>query len=135
MEDSYHSQIEIDKSEVERSYTRSRGSGGQNVNKVETCVILKYLPTGIMIRSEGTRHRQKNEVEAWIRLKEKLQKINDKENSLKEKNIRQGQIGSGNRGDKRRTYRVKEGVVNDHVTGKSAKYKDVLRGKISSLHK
>jgi protein subunit release factor A len=41
---------------------------------------------------------------------------------------RRQQVGSGQRGDKRRTIRVKDGEVTDHVTGKSWRYKDYVRG-------
>ena len=46
---------------------------------------------------------------------------------------RRDQIGTGARGDKRRTYRVKDGQVIDHLTGKSASFKDISKGKIELL--
>jgi protein subunit release factor A len=46
---------------------------------------------------------------------------------------RRDQIGNGDRGDKRRTYRVKDAIVIDHVTNKTASLKDILRGKIELL--
>lgn len=46
---------------------------------------------------------------------------------------RRDQIGDGARSDKRRTYRVKDSIVIDHITGKTASLKDILRGKIELL--
>jgi len=46
---------------------------------------------------------------------------------------RRDQIGKGDRSDKRRTYRVKDSMVVDHITNKTASLKDVLRGKIDLL--
>ena len=46
---------------------------------------------------------------------------------------RREQIGKGDRSDKRRTYRVKDGVVVDHITNKTASLKDILRGKLELL--
>ena len=46
---------------------------------------------------------------------------------------RRTQIGKGDRGDKRRTYNVKSGIVTDHITNKVASFKDILRGKIALL--
>lgn len=49
--------------------------------------------------------------------------------------IRNTQIGSGERSDKRRTYRDKDDLVIDHLNNKSARLKDIIRGKINLLHK
>lgn len=46
---------------------------------------------------------------------------------------RKGQIGDGTRSDKRRTYREKDGIVIDHITNKTASFKDILKGKIELL--
>lgn len=46
---------------------------------------------------------------------------------------RRDQIGKGERSDKRRTYRVKDGVVTDHVTNKTASFKEIMKGKLELL--
>ena len=50
----------IREADLEESFTRSSGPGGQNVNKVSTCVILKHLPTGLIIKCQQERSQAMN---------------------------------------------------------------------------
>jgi len=50
-----------------------------------------------------------------------------------ESETRREQIGTGERSDKRRTYRVKDGIVIDHITNKTANIKDIYKGRINLL--
>lgn len=124
----------MDKSEIERRYTKGTGAGGQRKNKVETCVVLTHKPTGISVRIDG-RDRGRNEAEAWKVLKERLQRCSDKNYQDNLDSKRKNQIGTGNRGDKRRTYRVKDDIVIDHITNKKASLKEIQKGNLAILWK
>ena len=50
----------VQEKDMKESFTRSSGPGGQNVNKVETCVVLKHLPTGVTIRYQVSRSQALN---------------------------------------------------------------------------
>ena len=129
-----NNEFKLDRNLVIRNYIRSsKKAGGQNLNKVSSCVQLTHIPTGIMVKIQDTRDQYKNEIIAWRVLTEKLKSIEDKKNYEKDKNYRNNQIGEGGRGSKRRTYRILDGMVKDHITGKTCRWKDFSKGKIELL--
>jgi peptide chain release factor 1 len=123
----------LDRSEVNRVYTRGSGPGGQNKNKVNSCVVLTHKPTGISVRIDG-RDQPKNELEAWTILEKRLRDLHEEKINKEVCSTRNNQIGNGERGNKRRTYRVKDDLVIDHTTGKQTKFKFIERGKVELLH-
>lgn len=122
------SQIKILDKDVEVVPCRGSGPGGQNRNKVESAVMLRHGPSGIQVRCESERSQHQNRATAMALLRARLwQAENDKAFKVREENRRQ-QVGSGMRGDKRRTIRVQDGQVHDHETGRSWSFKDYERG-------
>lgn len=112
--------------------TRGSGPGGQHRNTTDSTVVITHISTGIKVVRNG-RCQHKNKEEGLVEMKKR---VNDfyrtgYDNASSEE--RRDQIGNGDRGDKRRTYRVKDAIVIDHVTDKSASLKDILRGKIELL--
>ena len=123
----------LNRSEVDRHFTRSSGKGGQHINKVSSCVVLTHNPSGIQVKCQDTRDQKKNEELAWIRLEDKLKSIEEDKFNKKVYKNRFDQIGNSDRSDKRRSYRVKEDCVVDHITGKSCTFKEFSRGRIELL--
>ena len=135
MKSEKETEFKLDRSLVIKNYIRSsKKAGGQNLNKVSSCVQLTHIPTGIQVKIQDTRDQCKNEIIAWNRLTEKLKFIEDQKNYEKTMNLRNDQIGDGGRGGtKRRTYRLRDDNVTDHITGKNCRWKDILKGKIELL--
>ncbi|NPV13216.1 MAG: PCRF domain-containing protein [Ignavibacteria bacterium] len=124
--------IKIDPNDVEVIYTRGTGNGGQHKNTTDSCVILRHI-SGVQVRIDG-RNQHHNESEAWKELKRRLTEIERNKKNSEYSSKRKEQIGLGGRGEKRRTYNVKTGLVKDHITGKQTSLKKVLKGKIELLH-
>jgi len=123
--------VNINEKDVDVKYTRGSGNGGQNRNRRETVVVLTHRPTGIVVRSESQRTQHQNEQIAWELLKSKLQVIQD---SNKETSLRNKRVTQTDRSDKRRTYRLQDGFVIDHITNKRIDSKQILKGRIELLH-
>lgn len=121
--------MEIDESDIEVRTTKDSGPGGQHRNKTESAVVMTHTPTGLSVKA-AAKSQHRNRTEARRLLEEKVlnhyrsQQQNALSNDLKQKH------GSGQRGDKIRTYRMQDNVVTDHVTNKKTSLKKVMQGKI-----
>lgn len=93
---------------------------------------MKHKPTGIMVTVDG-RDQHKNKALARRILCAKLI-AKDRERGILERNKnRKQQLGCGMRGDKRRTIRVGDNQVIDHLLGKTVSYKNYVKGDFTGL--
>ena len=126
--------FKLNRDEVVKNYIRGSGNGGQKINKTSVVVQLIHEQSGIMIKCQEARDRGKNEEIAWNKLEEKLKEMDKTKYDKSVYSNRFDQIGYADRSDKRRTYRLKDDVVIDHITGKSCSFKDFSKGKIELLN-
>lgn len=119
---------ELDMSKVIVEYYKSGGPGGQKKNKTESACRLKY--GDIIVTCCNERKKRQNYELALKDLKQRVQnsQVIRAHNSIN--NERQKQIGSGQRGDKIRTYREKDDIVIYHATGQKRRMSDVMNGDI-----
>lgn len=124
--------VEIQPNEISIETTRGSGKGGQHRNTTDSCVIMTHIATDIKVVRDG-RDQHKNKADAFKELNKRVNTFYRTGDEEAETEERRDQIGVGARGDKRRTYRVKDAIVIDHITNKTASLKDILRGKIELL--
>ena len=133
LEEPKEHELRIDPKDLDESFTRGSGAGGQHRNKTDSCVILKHLPSGISVRVDGGRSQHINRETALGVLRARLKEAGS-ERTTKDRNARRKrQVGSGMRGDKVRTVALQRDIVTDHRTGRSMKAKAYLRGDLGEL--
>lgn len=126
--------VKINPEDIKRDTFRSRGAGGQNVNKIESAVRLTHLPTNIVVECQEERSQHKNLEKAMIVLRSKLYSL--KMNRLLDNraNTRKLFISTGDRSVKIRTYNFPQGRVTDHRIKKTFyNLESFLNGNIKNM--
>jgi peptide chain release factor 1 len=119
----------LDPADLDISTCRASGNGGQNVQKTDSAVQIRHIPTGLIVRCETERSQGYNKATALSILRARLHERMLLRASSERADDRRRQIGSGQRGDKRRTIAVQRDSVVDHMTGRAWRFEDYVRGK------
>lgn len=128
-----HSALVLHEKDLQISIARGSGKGGQHRNKRDTAVTIRHIPTGIDAHSEGERSQHQNRANALEVLRARIAAVRHSAAESRQASERRQQIGSGMRGDKRRTIRTQDGTVHDHITERRVGLDLYLEGHLERL--
>ena len=125
--------IQIDPNDLRIDTMRSSGAGGQHVNTTDSAVRITHLPSGIVVTSsEKSQHRNREIAMQVLRARlydAERQKAHDERSAA-----RKGQVGSGDRSERIRTYNFPQGRLTDHRIGLTIyKLDQVMQGDLDEV--
>lgn len=117
----------LKENDLEIFTTRDSGPGGQHRNKTESAVVMRHKPTGLEAKA-ASKSQHQNRKSARATLEARVAAFYAARAYQERSQMRAEQTGSGMRGDKIRTYRVRDDQVTDHRVGKKMRLSRVLEG-------
>jgi len=126
--------VEIKDEDLKVDVFRSSGPGGQSVNTTDSAVRLTHIPSGIVVSCQDEKSQHKNKARALGILRSRLYAAEQERLAKERGDLRSGQVGSGDRSEKIRTYNYPQDRVTDHRLGKNySNLPGIMEGDIGQI--
>ncbi|MEM7262407.1 MAG: peptide chain release factor 1 [Planctomycetota bacterium] len=127
-------ELDIKDADLKIDYYRASGPGGQKVNKTDSAVRITHQPTGVVVAIQDETSQHKNKAKALRVLRSRIFERMEKDRLEKEQSTRRGQIGSGDRSQRIRTYNFPQNRLTDHRIGQNFNLERALKeGELGDL--